>query len=444
MGHFGGVRIDLDLLDDNHSGVLGLSQARTEEMLAGWVADLGIPVRRGCEVTGLREEADGVVIAFDGPQGPGSASGRYVVGCDGPSSTVRSLAGIKADSWPATRGMYTAEITGVTLRPRPIGERLAGGNMVVCTPIGPGRYRIVVHDTSLPARPDPGALTFAQVAQAWQRLTGESIDDAQPLWLWACGNAAELACQYRLGRVLLAGDAAHAIPPLAAWGLSAGLQDAANLGWKLAATISGWAPDGLLDTYHVERQPIGGQLIRNAQTASMLYLGDAGMDPIRSVLSELMGYKDAAGHLAGIVSGLGISYDLGPGTNPLLGRRMPPERELIRPDGSRAPIGELLHDARGLLVVTAGRQADQADLAADGWGDRVDVVSGRWGPGPGPAPDGVLIRPDGYVAWTDPGTDHDLAEALAHWFGAARTPVVEPARKVVQPSRRGASEWQRT
>jgi len=304
--------------------------------------------------------------------------------------------------------------------------------MVVCTPIGEGRYRIVIHDKSLPARPDPGSLTFTQVADAWQRLTGEHIGDAQPLWLWACGNAAELACQYRQGRVLLAGDAAHAIPPLAAWGLSAGLQDAANLGWKLAATISGWAPDGLLDTYHAERQPIGQQLIRNAQTASMLYLGDADMDPIRSVLGELMGHKDAAGHLAGIVSGLGIRYDLGAGTDPLLGRRMPPERELRLPDGTCVRIADLLHDAKGLFIVTGGSPAGPAEVAADGWGDRVKIVTGSWVPGPGPAPDtgpdAVLIRPDGYVAWTDPGSDHSLADALARWFGTARTLVPHLAR----------------
>jgi 2-polyprenyl-6-methoxyphenol hydroxylase-like FAD-dependent oxidoreductase len=441
MGHFGGVRIDLGLLDENHSGVLGLSQARTESMLADWLAELGIPVRRGYEVTGLREEADGVVVAFDGPQGPGEATAGYVVGCDGPGSTVRSLAGIDADYWPATRGLYTAEIAGITLRPRPIGERLPGGNMVVCTPIGPGRYRIVVHDTSLPVSPDPAALTFAEVAQAWQRLTGESIADAQPLWLWACGNSAELARRYRQGRVLLAGDAAHAIPPLAAWGLSAGLQDAVNLGWKLAATISGWADDGLLDTYQAERQPVGQELIRNAQTASMLYLGDAGMDPIRSVLAELMGYKDAAGHLAGIVSGLGIRYDLGAGTDPLLGTRMPPEREMILPDGSSVQIGDLLHDAKALLIVTDGARAgvvEGAEVAArpappagragaaEGWSDRVRVVSGRWAPGPGPTPAAALIRPDGYVAWTHPGCDHDLTLALSRWFGAARTLVASP------------------
>ncbi len=433
MGHFGGVRIDLGMLDENHSGVLGLSQARTEEMLEYWLAELGIPVRRGYEVTGVRETLDGVVVAFEGPQGRGEDTAGYLAGCDGPQSTVRALAGIGADGWAATRGMYTAEIAGVALRPRPIGERLPGGNMVVCTPLGDGRYRVVVHDKSLPTRPDPGSLTFTQVADAWQRLTGESIHHAQPLWLWACGNAAGLAQAYRRGRVFLAGDAAHDIPPLAAWGLSAGLQDAVNLGWKLAAAINGWAPDGLLDTYHAERHPIGQQLIRNAQAASMLYLGDADMDPIRSVMGELVACKDAAGHLAGIVSGLGIRYDMGTGGHPLIGLRMPPDRELTSPDGSRTRIAGLLQSARGILITTSSSEAGQL---AEGWADRIKIITGTWAPGQGPAPDAVLIRPDGYVAWAAPGSDTSLTDALSLWFGTARTPLPHPARpRTARPAR---------
>ena len=424
MGHFGGVRFDLGMLDDDHSGVLGLSQARTEEMLGDWLAELGIPVRRGYEVTGGRETPDGVVVAFDGPRGRGEDTAGYLVGCDGAQSTVRALAGIDAPGREATRGMYTAEVSGVSLRPRPIGERLPGGNMVICTPLGDGRFRIVIHDTSLPPRPDPDALTFTQVADAWQRLTGESIHHAQARWLWACGNAARLAARYRRGRVFLAGDAAHEIPPLAAWGLSAGLQDAANLGWKLAAAIGGWAPDGLLDTYDAERRPIGQQLIRNAQAASMLYLGDADIDPIRSVMAELVAYKDAAGHVAGIVSGLGIRYDMGPGDHPLLGLRMPPDRELTRPDGSRTRIADLLPAARGLLILAGDAHgAGQAGQLADAWADRIQIITGTWADGADPALKAVLIRPDGYVAWTSPGSACALTDALARWFGAARTAV---------------------
>ncbi|MFJ8194850.1 FAD-dependent monooxygenase [Streptomyces sp. NPDC096094] len=414
MGHFGGVRFDLGMLDQDHSGVLGLSQARTEGALGGWLADLGVPVRRAREVTGLRETPEGVVVSFTGPDGPGEETAGYVVGCDGAGSTVRALAGIPTRIWEPTRGMYTAEISGVTPRPRPIGERLPGGRMVVCTPVGPGRCRVVVHDPALPARPEPGALTFAQVADAWRRLTGESIDDADCQWLWACGNSAALAGEYRRGRVFLAGDAAHEIPPLAAWGLSAGLQDAVNLGWKLAAAVAGRAPEGLLDTYHAERHPVGEQLIRNARAASKLYLGDEHMDPVREVVGELLSHKDAAEQAAGIVSGLGVRYALAKGDHPLLGRRMPPDHTLTLAHGTRTTVAELLRTGRGLLLTTDRTTAETARDHTD----RVDVVTGTWTTPPDPALDTVLVRPDGYVAWTSPGTTDDLTDALHRWFGS--------------------------
>ncbi|MGH3467475.1 MAG: FAD-dependent monooxygenase, partial [Thermocrispum sp.] len=283
-----------------------------------------------------------------------------------------------------------------------------------------------IHDTSLPPDPEPATVTFPQVAKAWQRLTGESIRHAESNWSWASGNATYLAAQYRRGRVFLAGDAAHEIPPLAAWSLSAGMQDAVNLGWKLAATINGWAPDGLLDTYHAERHPVGQHLVRNARAASKLYLGDADMDPIRSVLAEMLTDKDAATHLAGIVSGLGIRYDMGPGDHPKLGLRMPPDRELLLPDGGRARIDDLLHAARGVLITTDG--SGEFERIAAAWADRIEVVTGIKPAGREATLDAVLIRPDGYVAWTAPGSEQDLSTALGRWFGTARATVTAGAR----------------
>jgi 2-polyprenyl-6-methoxyphenol hydroxylase-like FAD-dependent oxidoreductase len=420
MGHFGGVRIDLGMLDENHSGVLGLPQSRTEQVLGNWLAELGVAVRRGYEVTGLRETPDGVVAVYVGPDGRGQDSAGYLVGCDGTRSDIRRLAGIEVSGWEATRSMYTAEITGVEMRQRPIGERLPGGNLVVCTSLRDGRYRIVVQDKSLPASLDPGALTFPEVADAWQRLTGESIHHAQALWVWACGNEARLAAGYRRGRVFLAGDAAHEISPLAAWGVSAGIQDAVNLGWKLAATVSGWAPKGLLDTYHAERHPLGQQLVRNAQAAALLGLTGDEMDPMRDVMRELAACKGAAGHLAGMVSGLSIRYDMGPGDHPLLGRRMPPDLELTLPDGNSVRIAELLHPARGVFIATTG-VGDAAQLTV-GWDDRIVTVTGTWALDGSPAPEQVLIRPDGYIAWAAPGGG-SLTDALARWFGTARAAV---------------------
>jgi 2-polyprenyl-6-methoxyphenol hydroxylase-like FAD-dependent oxidoreductase len=424
QGHFGGVRIDLGMLDEDHHGVLGMPQSRTEEMLGDWLTELGVPVRRGYEAVDFRETADGVVVVFDGPDGRHEDTAEYLVGCDGGQSTIRTVAGIAAPGWEATRGMYMADITGVEVRQRPIGERVPGGNMVLAVSLGDGYYRILIHDKSLRPRPDSDALTFTEIADAWQRMTGESLHRATARWMRAFSNAAGLAAEYRRGRVFLAGDAAHNTPPLAGWGLSTGIQDAVNLGWKLAAAVGGRAPDGLLDTYHLERHPLGQQLLRNTQAASLLYLTGDEMEPLRSVMRELVAYKDAAGHFAGMVSGLGVRYDMhAGGEHPLLGRRMPPDRELELPDGGRTDIAELLHPARGVFISTDG-----SGVAA-GWSDRVDFVTGSWVPDgrPDAALDAVLIRPDGYIAWAAPGGG-ELSDALGRWFGPARAAVhTEPA-----------------
>ncbi|MFZ3597776.1 FAD-dependent monooxygenase [Streptomyces sp. BH104] len=418
MGHFGGVRFDLGMLDEDHSGVLGLSQARTEEALTGWLAELGVPVHRGSRATAVEEGEDEVLVHFEGPDGSARARASYVVGCDGADSTVRESAGFTVRRWEPTRGMYTAEIEEAAPRPRPIGERLPGGRMVVCTPVGAGRHRVVVHDPALPARPDNAALTFAEVAAAWRRLTGESIDDARPVWWWACGNSAALADDYRRGRVLLAGDAAHEIPPLAAWGLSAGLQDAANLGWKLAAVVTGRSGEELLDTYHAERGPVGAELVRNARAAQKIYLGDDALDPVREVLGELLAHKDAAEQVAGIVSGLGIRYDVAKGDHPLLGRRLAPHHRLTLPDGTHTRIADLQHTGHGLLITTPGTTVKNHQLP-----HHLDHITATWHTPPHPAPDALLVRPDGHIAWTSPGTTDDLDHAINRWFGTGRRPA---------------------
>jgi len=413
MGHFGGVRFDLDMLEQDHSGVLGLPQPRLEAVLGERLSELGVPLLRGYDLVAMRETTDGVDLDFDGPDGRRTDQADYVVGCDGAGSTVRSLAHIPTRTWPASRGSYSAEVADVHIRPRPIGERLPGGNMVLCTPIGPDTYRIVIHDSGLPA--NVSTPTFAQVTQAWERLTGEDIQGGRPLWLWACGNGAALADRYEHGRILLAGDAAHEIPPLAAWALSAGIQDAANLGWKLAAVVGGRAPHGLLASYERERRPVGATLVRNAQAATALYLG-AAMDPIRSVFGELMSDADTAESVAGHVSGLGIRYDLGPGDDPLLGRRLAPHLEVACADGRSVRVGELLHQGKGLLI------GAQMSATTRPWADRVQAVEGTFDGFPG----SVLVRPDGYVAWTSPGSALDCADALCRWFGAP-VPVAECA-----------------
>ncbi|MFC9914456.1 FAD-dependent monooxygenase [Streptomyces sp. NPDC059862] len=423
QGHFGGVRIDFGKLDGNHFGVMGLPQSRTEDLLEEWSTGLGVVIRRGCEVTGFTETDDHVVVDFDGPDGPGQDSAQYLVGCDGSRSTVRGLAGIGFPGLPATRGMYLADVVGADLRMRPIGERVPGGGMVLSVTLEPGVDRIVIHEPGI--RPDHGVgdLTFTEVADAWQRMTGESIHHASARWMTALTNATGQATEYRRGRVLVVGDAAHDHAPLGAQGLSVGLQDAVNLGWKLAATVNGWAPDGLLDTYHGERHPVGEELIRNTLAQSLLYLSGEEMEPLREVMRELVEIPDAARYLAGQVSGLDVRYDVGSGDHPLLGRRLDPALELTGPDGTHTRVAELLHPARGVLILTgaAGTGGEAADLAK-GWSSRVDVFTGSWNPAGGTkvvnAPEAVLLRPDGHVVWIE-SEGGKLRDALERWFGAS-------------------------
>ncbi len=427
-GHFGGVGIDLGKLDESHHGVLGLPQARTEEMLAGWLEELGVPVVRGHELVDLQQSGDGVVAGFEGPEGRVEAAAAYLVGCDGGQSTVRTLAGIEAPGWESTRGMYMADVTGVELPQRPTGKHVPGGHMILSVSLGDGYYRVLIHDRSLPPHPDSASLTFTDVADAWQRMTGESIHHGRARWMAAFSNGAGLATDYRRGRVLLAGDAAHETPPLAGWGLATGIQDAVNLGWKLAAVATGSAPDSLLDTYHAERHPYGEQLLRNTHAGSLLYLSDEGIDPLRAVMRELMDDKDVAAHFAGMISGLGVRYDVGAGEHPLLGRRLFPDRELVRADGTRTRVAELLHAGRAVLITTGSSEAaSEAQRIAAAWSDRVDVVSGSWVPVEGDSllnsvPEAALVRPDGYLAWVAPDGG-DLAGALDRWLGAARSAV---------------------
>ncbi|WP_328565246.1 FAD-dependent monooxygenase [Streptomyces coelicoflavus] len=429
--HFGGIPIDLGMLAQDHFGHRGVSQFRTERMLEEWVGELGVPVLRGREVTGLRQDADGVVVDVEGPDGPAEEHAAHLVGCDGGRSTVRKLAGIGFPGTDGRRGFLTADVTGIDTRKRRIGEDLPGGSMVMAMDLENGVTRVVVHEAGTRPPRDRDALSFTDLADAWQRLTGESIHHGQCRWISCFTDASRAAAEYRRGRVFLAGDAAHVQPPAMAQGLSVGVQDAVNLGWKLAAVVRGRAPEGLLDTYHAERHPVGEQLARNARAAIELRLTGEDMDPVREVVGELLTHRDAAGYAAGMLSNLGIRYDLAKGDHPLLGLRMPPDRTLTLADGTRTRVAELLRTGRGLLITTGDTTGTPTPTAPhhDDYADRVDTVTGTWtdtpdttpGTTPDTALDAVLVRPDGYVAWTAPGTTDDLDQALDRWFGPART-----------------------
>jgi 2-polyprenyl-6-methoxyphenol hydroxylase-like FAD-dependent oxidoreductase len=419
QGHFGGIPIDYGVLEGSHFGVRGVPQYKIEEMLEGWALDLGVSLRRGYELTGLTDTGDGVTAIVQGPDGRAEYSARYLVGCDGGRSTVREFGGFDFPGSDATREMYLADVTGCDIRPRMIGELVPNG-MVMAAALEKGYSRIIVCENGTPPPDKNRQVTFADVADAWQRLTGESIHGGQARWVSSFTDATRQVTEYRRGRVLLAGDAAHIHLPAGGQGLSIGVQDAVNLGWKLAATVKGWAADGLLDTYHSERHPVGARVLRNTRAQGTLNLSGKSVEPLRTVVAELVAIPAVARHLSGMVSGLDIRYDMGRTGHPLVGARMA-DRELELADGGRDQIARLLHPARGILV-TADDSGETSRRAA-GWSDRVDLVRVKSVPaGPeegGVATESVLIRPDGYVAWAAPGGGQ-LAEALRHWFGAAR------------------------
>ncbi|GAA2140644.1 FAD-dependent monooxygenase [Streptomyces synnematoformans] len=423
VGHFGGIPLDYRVIEGGSYGARGIPQARTEGMLAGRAAETGARIRRSVEVTGLEQDDDGVTVRVSGADGAGELRARYAVGCDGARSVVRRAAGIAFPGTEPTIELRFADIAGVQLRPRFSGERVPGG-MVMVLPLGPDRCRIVYYDRGEPLRTNPDPLTFDEVAEAYRKLSGEDISGATPLWVGSTTDVSRQAAEYRRGRVLVAGDAAHIHLPIGAQGMSAGVQDAVNLGWKLGLVVRGLAPDALLDTYHDERHPVGARILANTLAQRTLYLGGDEVAPLVEVFAELMRHESVQRRLAGMVTGLDIRHAAGPAADahPLVGRRLP-DGELTTRDGRSTTVYELLHPGRGVLLDGTGDAAPAA--AAKPWSDRVDTVdtvdSAAAEPGGAlPEAGALLLRPDGYVAWVASGTDQSpLAEALERWFGPA-------------------------
>jgi 2-polyprenyl-6-methoxyphenol hydroxylase-like FAD-dependent oxidoreductase len=383
---------------------LGLWQRRFEEILAAWVAELGAPVRRESEVTGFRQDAEGVDVELaDG----GSVRAQYLVGCDGGRSVVRRAAGIEFAGWDATSSSLIAEarITDES----EVGElRRDEKGVYAMGLLDDGYARIVVRDEELTATTEPTLADLrAGMTAAWG--TDFGVHDAR--WISRFSDAARQAASYREGRVLLAGDAAHVHTPMGGQGLNTGVQDAVNLGWKLARVVKGISPDRLLDSYHAERHPVAARVLQRTMALTALMRGDARSEALRDTIGELMALDAPRKAMAGMLSGLDIHYDLGEG-HPVLGRRMP-DLDL----GSQT-VYDLLHDARPVLLNLGEPGALTAygvltvDAAYDGpW--ELPVL------GEVAAPDAVLVRPDGYVAWVGDGGDDGLADALASWFGPA-------------------------
>ena len=419
---FGGIPLDISDFPTRHNYGLGLWQNHIERILAGWVEELAVPIYRGREVTGFAQDETGVdVEVSDGA----SLRAEFLVGCDGGRSLVRKTAGIEFPGWDPSTSHLIAEVE-VTEEPELGMRRDAHGThgfgrvdyeirdgKVVFADHGP--VRVMVTESQVGSTTEP---TLRDLSEALIAIYGTDYGIHSPIWISRFTDMARQAASYRSGRVLLAGDAAHIHYPAGGQGLNIGVQDAVNLGWKLARVVKKVSSDSLLDTYHTERHPIAARVLRDTMAQVALARTDDRTDALRDVLTELFSMEEPRKRFAGIMSGLDIHYDLGEG-HPLLGRRMP-DLDLVTADGPLRAY-TLLHDARPVLLNFG--EPGGVDIAP--WADRVRLIdatyAGTWELpvlGEVVAPAAVLIRPDGYVAWVGDGTDAGLRDALTTWFGS--------------------------
>ncbi|MES2938747.1 MAG: FAD-dependent monooxygenase [Pseudomonadota bacterium] len=418
---FAVTRLDISDFPTRHNHGLALRQKHVERILAGWVAELEVPVYRAREVTGFAQDDTGVTVALsDGA----SLRAGYLVGCDGGRSVVRKTAGIDFPGWDATTSSILAEAEMAQEPPLGVHRTAHGmhafgreeyeirdGKIVFATegPIG-----VMVTERNAGATAEP---TLSDLREALVAACATDYGIHSPTWISRFTDMSRQAAAYRKGRVLLAGDAAHVHSPVGGQGLNTGVQDAVNLGWKLAQVVKGLSPESLLDTYHAERHPVAARVLRTTMAQVALQRTDDRTEALRDVVLELLGMEEPRKRIAAEMSGLGIRYDLGEG-HPLVGRRMP-DLDLVTPGGS-VRVFTLLHAARPVLLNLGTRGS--FDIAP--WSGRVELVDAAYdGPwelpalGPVRAPSAVLIRPDGHVAWVGDTMQDGLQAALTTWFG---------------------------
>jgi 2-polyprenyl-6-methoxyphenol hydroxylase-like FAD-dependent oxidoreductase len=414
-GHFGGVPLDLTL-PSRYPGQWKVPQTRVEELLAHWATGLGADVRREWDLVELAQDAMSVQITADTSRGPRRLRADYLVGCDGEDSTVRELTGAPFPGWPARRELLRADVAGIDIPNRRF-QRLAHG-LAIAARNKDGVTRVMVHEFGADPPTFAGTPDFGQLVDRWKRVTGEDISGGEPLWVNSFGDANAQLTRYRDGRVLYAGDAAHRQLPAGGQALNLGLQDAVNLGWKLALRVRGRTADELLDTYHAERHAVGARVLANIRAQALLLLGGPEVEPVRTLLGELIGHERVRARLAGTISGLDIRYPVGPDDPPLVGARLP-DVELDTPDGPTSTTA-LLRAGRGLLLDFATGPVAPPERIVGRWSDRVNGVAAahRVGAGGDPLSDApaVLVRPDGYVAWIG-SPESGLLDALRRWFG---------------------------
>jgi 2-polyprenyl-6-methoxyphenol hydroxylase-like FAD-dependent oxidoreductase len=407
---FGTTVLDMSDFPTRHPYSLAIFQNRIERIMAAWLAELPVCVHYGREVTGFAQDDTGVEVHLAGGE---SIRARYLAGCDGGRSVIRKQAGIEFPGWDPTRSNLIAEVEVTEEPPRGVRHDAIGVHGL--HRLEDGRtVRVVVTERQIGPSSAP---TLRDLSEALIAVYGTDFGVHNPTWISRFTDMTRQAAAYRDARVLLAGDAAHVHYPAGGQGLSLGVQDAVNVGWKLAQVVNGISPEGLLDTYQDERHPVAARALKHTMVQTALQRHDERMKALLDVVSELAKMEEPRKWLAGIMSGLDIHYDLGEG-HPLLGRRMP-DLDIVTAGGPLR-VFELLHEAKPLLL-NLGRPGS---LDITSWAHRVQLVEatyrGAWELpvlGTVSAPSAVLVRPDGYVAWVGDGSSAGLTDALATWFG---------------------------
>ena len=416
---YAGIPLDISDFPTRHNYVLALWQSKFEPMLADWVGELGVPILRGREVVGFAQDDTGVDVEISGDM---LLRAEYLVGCDGGRSLIRREAGIEFPGLDPSRSWIIAEVK--TTEMPEVGMRPEGGGI---GPAGDGESaRAVLMEQHVEHSGDP---SIDDLREALVAIYGTDYGVHSPTWISRFTDMTRQAASYRQGRVLLAGDAAHVHPPHGGQGLNTGVQDAVNLGWKLAQVVKGTSPESLLDTYHAERHPVGARVLHNTRAQVALLTPGDRHQALRDTVKELLGMDEPRRRIAAMLSALDIHYDLGEG-HPLLGRRMP-DLDVHTADGPTR-VFTLLHDARPVLL----NLGEPGGFDISPWANRVRLVDakhvGLWELpilGEVAAPGAVLIRPDGHVAWAGDLTDPELPRALETWFGGPSSDSSQVSRK---------------
>ncbi len=410
---FGPTVLDMSDFPTRHPYSLGIWQKHIERIMSEWISELGVNVRYGQEVTDFAQDDTSVEVHV---ADSGGLHTGFLVGCDGGRSLIRKAAGIDFPGWDATRSNLIAEVQ-LTEEPPPGMRHDARGVHALHRMEDGHTYRVVVTEQQTESGNEP---TLRDLSESLLAAFGTDFGVHNATWISRFTDATRQAAAYRSGRVLLAGDAAHVHYPAGGQGLSLGVQDAVNLGWKLAQVVKGISPDRLLNTYDAERHPVGARALRYTMAQGELQRRDERMEALVEIVSPLARMDEPRRLLAGLHSGLDIRYDLGEG-HPLLGRRIP-DLDLNTSDGA-VRMFQLLHAARPVLL----NLGEPASIDIAPWADRVQLVEaaydGRWDLpvlGTVEAPTAVLVRPDGYVAWVGHRTATGLPDALATWFGPAK------------------------